>query len=155
MHIETRTIDPIRVAYIRNIGPYTGAGKAWERLTAWAGPAGLLGPDTLCIGIGHDDPRTTPEAELRYDACVPAPEGIEGNGEVAIQTIAGGEYAVALHEGSYDGLAAAYGELCGNWLAGSGRTHRAEPLFEIYLNMAHDTAPEDLRTEIWLPLDPE
>ena len=74
MKVEVREMPELRVAYVRNIGPYNTIGKAFERLCQWAGPRGLLGsPDAMMLGIYHDDPEVTDADKLRADACVVVP----------------------------------------------------------------------------------
>jgi AraC family transcriptional regulator len=42
----------------------------------------------------------------------------------------------------------------GQWLPRSGRELRSAPGFEVYFNDPNSTAPEDLVTDIHLPLEP-
>ena len=56
------------------------------------------------------------------------------------------------YKGPYSGIHAAYHSLFGNWLPGSGEEPADQPCYEVYLNNPRDTAPEDLLTEICLPL---
>jgi AraC family transcriptional regulator len=154
MDVRIETVPVMRVAFMRHIGPYRQVGRIWERLMAWAGPRGLLGPRTLCIGIGHDDPHVTPPDKVRYDACITVDEHFQPEGEVGVQEVGGGEYAVTTHRGPYEKLTETYAPLCGEWLPASGREPRADPAFEIFRNTPQDTAPEDLRTDIYLPLAP-
>ena len=57
------------------------------------------------------------------------------------------------HRGAYTGLSAAYDWLLGVWLADAGEVLRDAPSWELYVNDPMDTAPEDLRTDIYLPLE--
>jgi AraC family transcriptional regulator len=59
---------------------------------------------------------------------------------------------VVTYKGPYSGLEAAYTALFGNWLPESGEEPADAPCYELYLNSPMDTAPEDLITEICLPL---
>jgi AraC family transcriptional regulator len=72
MEVEVKQVDELRVAALRHVGPYPGLGEAFARLSQIAGAAGLFRPGVFMLGIFHDDPRTTPEAELRSDAAVRA-----------------------------------------------------------------------------------
>lgn len=147
--------EPLRVAAVRHVGPYAECQAAWERLCAWAGPKGLFGRQPLFLGIGYDDPRTVAPDKLRYDACITVPPEVKAEGEVRVFEIPGGEYAVAVHEGPYSGLEAAYDYLFGRWLAESGREPAAHMGYEVYLNDPASTPPEELRTELNLPLAPK
>lgn len=141
-----------RIAFLRHIGPYTGVGEKFQQLMAWAGPKGLFGPQTQVLGIYHDNPEVTDEQKLRSDAAVTAPDHVTAEGDVQIGEIAGGDYAIATHKGSYAGLAECYRWLYGVWLPQSGRVPADAPCFERYVNNAAETAEQDLITEIHLPL---
>lgn len=153
MNPEIRTVDPMPVLFVRRTGPYDqAAAEAFDVLCQFAGPRGLLGPTEKMIGISHDDPHVTDRAKLRYDACVTVGHPVDPEGDVGVKTLAGGSYAVFLHEGSYDLLQGTYDRIFTAWLPASGRTLRDEPCFELYLNSPGEVSPEDLRTEIWLPI---
>uniref|UniRef100_A0A7C4ELQ5 AraC family transcriptional regulator n=1 Tax=Fundidesulfovibrio putealis TaxID=270496 RepID=A0A7C4ELQ5_9BACT len=146
---------PIRVACARATGPYMlAAQKAWDALCAWAGPKGLLHPGAMFIGIGYDDPGSTPQDLLRYDACVSVGPDVAADGDVSIMEIPGGEFAVTVFKGPYTGLEAAYAQLYGQWLPASGREPDMRPGYEVYLNDPASTPPEELLTEINMPLLP-
>ena len=76
-------------------------------------------------------------------------------GDIAVQTIGGGEYAVTTHFGPYDKLGETYHRLFGQWLLQSDRELRSEPCIEFYLNDPESTEPEDLLTDICVPLQPK
>lgn len=152
---EMRELQELHVLYVRKTGPYAEvAGKAWETLMRFAYQHRLLSPETACIGIGYDDPSVTPEEQLRYDACITFNGVVQPEGEVGLQTVAGGRYAVFLHKGAYTGLSETYRSIFAGWLPNSGYTLREAPCFEKYLNRdPRRTKPENLRTEIWVPVD--
>ncbi|MDD2237751.1 MAG: AraC family transcriptional regulator [Kiritimatiellae bacterium] len=153
MKPELKTTEPTQVLYVRKTGKYSdSAMQAWQALCAFAGPKGLLGPGVDCIGISHDDPCITPEDKLRYDACITMKAEVQPEGEAGVQTIPGGRYAIFMHKGSYDTLLETYGFIFGQWLPESGEKLRDFPSFEKYLNDPHSTPPEQLLTEIHVPL---
>ena len=155
MDVDVKQVETMRVAFIRHVGPYSEVGATWERLMAWAAPRGLLGPEMTFLGICHDDPDVTPEDKIRYDAGLVVDDGFEPEGEVGVQQIGGGEYAVTTHFGPYGKLGETYARLCGDWLPAHGRELRSAPAFEIYLNSPENTDPEDLLTDIHVPLEPQ
>ena len=103
------------------------------------------------LGVVHDDPEVTPSDEV---ATTPAsswtiasnPRATSGLQEI------GGEYAVATHQGPYVSLGETYVRICGQWLPSSGRELRSAATVEIYRNSPQDTRPEELLTDIHLPL---
>lgn len=152
MKVEIKRIEPRRVAFMRHVGPYNEVGATWDKLLPVLGKEGLLGGDTLCLGLCHDDPEVTPPAKLRYDACVTVDQEFRGDGEIGVQIIPGGEYAMATHEGPYNKLGQTYAALLGQWLPRSGRQLAAKPCFEVYLNSPESSPPEELLTDVYAPL---
>ena len=154
MKVAIKSISALRVAFLRHVGPYSTCGSAWEKLLPVLGQEGLIGGDALFIGICHDDPEVTPPERVRYDACVTVDAGFKARGEIGVQTIAGGDYAVTTHFGPYDRLGNTYAKLLGQWLPRSGRELRSAPCFEVYLNDPQSSEPKDLITDIYAPLIP-
>ncbi len=152
MKVKIEYREPARVAFMRHVGPYDKVGATWDKLLPLLGKEGLLGGDSLFIGICHDDPEVTPPDKIRYDACVSVDESFLPAGEIGVQVIPGGEYAVTTHFGPYQKLGDTYTKLLGRWLPRSGRELRATPCFEVYLNDPQSTEPEDLLTDIYAPL---
>jgi AraC family transcriptional regulator len=151
VRIENRPAQ--RVVFMRHVGPYDQVGGTWQRLFAFAGSRGLLrGPLTM-MGVVHDDPEVTPPDKVRYDACLVVDTPFKVEGDVGVQEISGGDYAIATHQGPYQKLGETYARLCGEWLPRSGRELRSEPSLEIYRNSPMNTAPDDLLTDVYLPLE--
>jgi AraC family transcriptional regulator len=155
MDVEIKTIEPMRVAFVRHIGPYDGVGSAWEKICTQLGIEGYLGSQSRFIGISYDDPDVTAPEKLRYDACITIDDQFVPTDDIMVQTVGGGEYAVMTHYGPYEKLNESYGKLFGQWLMKSGRELRSEPCMEFYLNDPDSTEPEDLLTDICLPLKPK
>ena len=160
--IEPTIVDfaPVEVLYVRKQGDYmVSAGEAFEVLMAFAYTQrmkhgkNLMGESAQLFGIGHDDPKTTPPEELRYDACISYDDPtVEPQGEVGAKTIAGGKYLYYLHKGDYAGLADVYAQLM-HFIIENEMTMADRPTFERYLNRdPRRTKPENLRTEIYIPL---
>lgn len=149
---EIRQIETMNVIYVQAIGDYNNVGVAWEKLCAFAGRHGLFGPDTLMFGLSHDDPETTETSKLRYDACIRVEKEVQPEGEIGVKTAGGCQYAVFLHKGPYAGLNKSYNDIFRNWLPQSGREVGDSAPIEIYLNDPGNTKPEELRTEICIPL---
>ncbi len=155
MKVEIETVQPIRVAFMRHVGPYDQCGQTWERFLGWAGAEGLLGAGTRFIGLCHDDPEITPPDRIRYDACITVDEAFEPVNDVGVQLIDGGPHARTTHFGPYDRLGETYARFLGQWAPHSGRRIRPAPCFEVYLNSPENTEPEDLLTDIYLALEPD
>ena len=154
------TLAPIDVLYVRREGAYMkSAAEAWPVLIDFAYEQkmkhgkNLMGDEAMAFGIGHDNPDITDENHIRFDACISRDDPtVQPLGEVQAKTIEGGAYAVFLHEGAYENLGTTY-DAIGDWIIESGTEVRDVPKFEKYLNRdPKRTKPENLRTEIYLPI---
>jgi AraC family transcriptional regulator len=161
--IEAKMIDfkPVEVLCVRRIGDYmVSAGEAFEALFGFAYPQkikhkkNLLGKEAKVYGIGYDDPSTTPAHELRYDACISYDDkSVNPTGEVVLKTIEGGKHLFALHKGPYEGLKQVYADMV-QYMIAHELTMADRPPFERYLNRdPRRTKPENLKTEIYIPLE--
>lgn len=166
MNVTIKSFPPRLAATVRHVGPYVDCGPAWGQLCAAVAAQNLYTQHSITLSICHDDPDITPPEKCRMDVCVTLPEGmgekdatvvqlVEGTG-VYITTVGGtGEYASVLVKGPYSLLHPAYRSLFGEWLPASGREVADAPGFEVYHNSPDKVAPEDLLTEILIPLQPK
>ena len=153
MQPEIRTRPEMKVIFVRRTGNYSkAAAEAWPAICRFAFSHRLVGRDAEFIGISHDDPDITAEDKLRYDASITVAREVKPEGEIGVKTLAGGTYAVFLHQGPYENLHKTYREIYGGWLPSSGKQLRDVPCFEIYLNDPQRTKPENLKTEICVPI---
>lgn len=152
MEAKVQFIPLMRVACVRHVGPYQECAAAWNTLTSWAGPKGLITPETVFLGLSYDDPDTVPPDQLRYDACITVGPEAQAEGAVDIREIAGRDYAVTVHRGPYEELYQVYTDLYGEWIPTNGYTYLEEPAVEIYRNTPETTPPEDLITEVCAPV---
>lgn len=153
MEIKIETMEPIRAAFVRHTGPYAECGSTWERLCTVLGAKGRLGPGSRMFGLCYDDPEVTPPDKIRYDASVVVDDTFAAEGDVGVQTVPGGRFAVTTHLGPYEKLNETYARIMGEWLPRSGETLRAAPSIEFYRNDPGSTKPEDLVTDIYTPLE--
>lgn len=153
LEIRKHHLPSMRVAFLRHVGPFDAVGATWDTLMMWAGRAGLFSQMTGMLGVVHDDPDITEPAKLRYDAAIILRHAqVTPEGNIGIQQIGPGEYAVAKHRGPYETLSETYARMCGEWLPESGCELSSAPALEFYRNSPMDTAPEELLTDIYLPL---
>ena len=103
------------------------------------------------VAIYHDDPESTPPDQLRSDAGVVVPDGIELPAPLTEQRLPAGTYACTVHVGPYERLGDTWQRLTGEWIPSHGR--RVDGLgYERYLNMPGSVKKEELRTEICVPV---
>ncbi len=149
--VEIRQEPALSLLGIRHQGDYMQIGRSFERLCAWAGSRGLLGPGVHCFGLYWDDPDATAVEDLRSAACIAGPaEAAEG--EVEVFHVPARRYACLVHVGPYAELAASYRLLYSGWLARSDETPADAPCVEIYLNDPREVPAIELRTRIMVPL---
>lgn len=119
-------------------------------------------PNAEYINIYHDNPAATPPDQCRTDVCIAASavEHIKPTADVGITTISGGRYLVYRYQGPYENLGAANAKIYGELLPNSGEKVKEGngviepcPMFERYLNDPDTTRPNDLLTEIWIPVE--
>jgi len=154
MKVITQKIKPMRVAYLRHVGPYEDVGQTWSDLMARLSAGKQIHKGSWFIGIGHDNPSVTPASELRYDACVTVDGGYEPKKPVRLQTIVGGDYAVAKNC-PVGKIKDAYQYLFGKWLARSSRELRPVPSFVVWADTFKGVVPGKWRVDIYLPLQPK
>lgn len=152
MQVDIKKLEPSRVALIRHTGPYQEIGPVFERLLAWADGRDVIGPEAMVLGRYYDDPDATPAEKLRSEAAVTVGDDVEDDGEITIGELAGGSYAVVRHRGCYSKLIDTYRWVYGQWLPTSGREPGDVPCFEVYLNNPQEVKPEELETDVYVPL---
>jgi len=154
MKVITKKIKPLRVAYLRHIGPYENVKQTGMDLTARLWAEKQIHKHSLFIGIGHDNPSVTAASELRYDSCITVDDEYEPKKPVQVQTIAGGDHAI-VKNCPVEKIKDAFQYLYGKWLARSSRELRPAPGFVVFVGARHAVAPGKQRVDIYMPLQPK
>ncbi|MCY0990928.1 AraC family transcriptional regulator [Nannocystis sp. ILAH1] len=153
MNVDIETKPALRVATVTHVGPYNRISEAFARLGALAGPAGLFAtPAAAMVAIYYDDPEVTPPEQLRSDAGLVVPEGLDLPAGLGEQRLPAGRYARTTHIGPYTQLGDAWSRLMGEWLPRSGQRVGQGHSYEVYRNNPTNAPPEQLHTELYLPL---
>jgi AraC family transcriptional regulator len=152
MNADIKNMPDLHVAYVRILGPYgkETSQQAFGELMQWAGPNGHIGSGPM-LGMYWDNPDVTPPDKCRTDACLVVPAGTVPTGQVGLQTIAGGQYAVC-HFDIKDGEFQKAWEEAFAWLVQSGRECDDKPCFELYHNNGFDDPEGRWRFDICIPL---
>ena len=154
--IETR--KDVKALSVRLTGDYKTANyiEAWNEIGKYCKSNHIedCGCEAEYITVYLDDPQTTPAEKCRMDVCIAAPvvNELQPSGNVEISTIEGGKFIVFLHKGPYSELGEVYGQVYGHLLRESEVKILPKAMFERYLNDPETTKPEDLLTEIWIPI---
>jgi AraC family transcriptional regulator len=109
-------------------------------------------PQAQLVALYYDDPQTTPADRLRSDAALSFPPGSDVPAGLIERRIAAGEYATIVHAGPYNRLGDAWIALKQE-IATRGFKTIAAPGYEVYLNDPTSAAPDELRTELFAPIE--
>ena len=150
--VTIRSEAPIRLAALPHRGAYFEVSRAFQKLSAVMASRDLFRNAGRMIAVFYDDPQSTPEPDLRSHAGFEIKGASDLSTPLEDVTLPAGRQAVLTYKGPYAGLPDAYDELFGLWRPSSGEEPADSPSFEVYLNSPMDTAPEDLVTELHLPL---
>ncbi len=149
--VGIKEMPEFKVAYIRHMGQYDQIGKAYEKLMKWAGPRGLLGPETKTITVYQDDPAVTAIEKVRQDACITLSGDTQVEGEVGKAVIPGGKHAVGRFRVDSKGFEKAWNTMC-LWLADNGYQYGGSP-YELYHNSVEDDMRGNFDVEICIPVN--
>lgn len=152
---EMKEIPVRNVIYIRLTGDYrlNDYCGTWMKLIQFVREQNLPMGDVCPLCIYHDDPKVTSPDKLRTDVCMVVPIAMTPKGEVGAKQIPAGRYASFLYKGSYEHLQAVYDTIYAKRIPEMGYSLRDEPGYERYLNDPTQTKPEDLLTEICIPVE--
>ena len=153
MKVTIETMPELRVGAVRHTGSYMDINRAFAKLGEIVALAGVQKrADMVMLAIYYDDPQTTPEPKLRSDAALSFPRTAQLPKELAEHAIPGGRYARTTHVGPYQKLGDVWSRLIGEWLPASGERMGTSGSYEIYRNSPETTPPQDLRTDLYIPL---
>jgi AraC family transcriptional regulator len=153
MDVIIKDLPELRVATLRHVGAYSQISEAFARLGELAGPAGLIEASPTMLAIYHDDPETTPAAELRSDAGLVISNEARIPAGMGEQRLQAGRYACTTHIGPYEQLGDVWGRFMGEWLPSSGQRVKDGAAYEIYRNMPGQVPRSELRTELYIPIE--
>lgn len=151
--VEVRTLEPVRVARARFVTSMAevasdmgrGYGELWGNLER--GNVKVTGDYALAV---YPDPEFDPNRFTVEVAFPVGPEAVSGEGfEVA--ELPGGLFASLLHVGPYEDLGGAYEAILA-WVPAQGYRF-AGPMRDRYLNCPKEVPPQELRTEILVPVE--
>jgi AraC family transcriptional regulator len=132
MKIKVIDRKPVKVTYLRHVGPYgQPLSEFWQRTVyPWMATNDQLGQPRY--GISLDDPTITVPDKCRYDAAVEVRGKIVIPGDSQSTTIPGGRYAVTAFRGTVDQIGGVWEAMLRRWLPSSGMQLDARPFLEYY-----------------------
>ena len=151
--MEIVQLDAVNCISVPHVGPYIQIDAAMGKLFGALAQGNHLGPNIQMQAMFYDDPDLVADELLQSAAYTPFPDDVavpEGTQKLVRSA---GAYAKLAYKGPYADMKEAYRWLYGVWLPNSGYEASERPCFESYLNSPVDTKPEDLRTDIFLPVE--
>lgn len=155
LRVEVVSIEPFRVAAVRNTGAYEGLDQVYGRLFAWAGERGLLEGLAGLFGMPREDRRDAAPGCYEFDAMLAfdIPFESDTGAGVSAAMLGGGRYARVRHVGALTCLESMTDQVLAQWLPISGEALREAPLYHQYLDDPEDVPEALLRTDIHIPLE--
>jgi AraC family transcriptional regulator len=160
--VEKHTIDTrikivtIRtVAYIRVIGRYGGTEceKAWNLLSDFALRNKLFRWNNEFFSIYHDDPDVVGINNCTIDCCMTIKKPIVPEGPIQFKKVDGGRYMIFRYKGPYDNLWDVYDSIYCDIISKLNQYKiKDSPVIEKYVKYSEKTLPENLVTEIHIPV---
>ena len=149
MKIEVKDSTATKVVYLEYVGNYAEIGKKFEELMKYAmeNKLEMSGPP---IGMYFDDPAKVPPDKTRAEVCVPVKGEPKVTEPYKVKEIPAGKVASTVMKGPYEEIAKSYGDIF-KWI-GENKFKVDGPLSEIYLNNPKTTKPQDLVTEVRIPI---
>jgi effector-binding domain-containing protein len=85
-----------------------------------------------------------------FECAIPVPGPFAAAGEVEPSSVGGGEAAFTVHVGPYEKIGETWQALMA-WATEQGKAP-AGPFWELYVDDPQETAPDELRTELYIPV---
>lgn len=151
--ISVKEMPAMNLIYCRHMGAFNQIGRAYEKLFAWAGPRGLVSPDTKTVTVYHDDPSITSVEKVRQDASLIVEGDVKVEGEIGKFALPGGRYAVGRFELKETEFEQAWNTMCA-WLTDSGFQPGEGCTYELYHNHYSEAEEHRFIVDICIPVKP-
>jgi len=151
--VQEKIVQRHKVVYVPSrgrVGP-NEISEVWEELMLFAVENNILRETTRRFGVHWDDPSITLKQHLRYDACLSIDEETKISG-YPVKYIAGGKHLSFLYKGDYQFIGDVYDQIFRDYIIKTKIRLREEPIFNQYLNDKKQILPENLLTEIFIPV---
>lgn len=157
LNFEIEELPEFGVLYLTYQGSYdntSGIQKTFEQLIEYALKNSLLDDDTIVLGEVLDDNEITETIHCRYNSAIILNETIpfSPKGLFKVKTIESQKYAKFVHKGSHESCTETYDKIYAHWMTDVQLEFEDMPTLEFFLNDEEDTPPEELLTEIYIPV---
>lgn len=148
--IELKEVPSMELAYVSCIGS-EHLGNAFQTLTRWATPKGLMHEQAQLLTVYHDSFKVTEASKVRMSAGMVIHEEIPAAGEIAMRSLAPGkcivgsfEIRVEEFEKSWTGLFL--------WMNEQGYKKADQDPFELYHNNFNEHPEKKARVDFYIPI---
>lgn len=133
MNMTIETMPTLRIAFVRQVGPYGPANvQAMEKIKKWAKERNLLTESAIIFGIPLDDPKTVPPEYCRYDASIVISNDLEVDDGIGERELSGGTYVICRIKHTAEEIQKAWAEVI-PYLQENGYQIDNRPILERYM----------------------
>jgi AraC family transcriptional regulator len=153
---KVKTIPARNVIFVEVKGEYGGEKcvEAWNLMVDFARANKIMSWNPEAFSIYYDDPEVVGVDNCVADYCLTIRKKIEANEIVKIKEVPCGKYLVFRYKGPYEKLWDVYDYMMENYIMLIGKYElRDAPMIEKYIKYSDKTKPENLITEICLPIN--
>ena len=149
-------LRPLRIAYVRSVGPYAQSSKeAWSRLFEWLSENGFHTFPGCGYGLVLDDPKVIDASSCRYDACIEIsslPEN-RAEGSLQVRKLPGGAYVRERFVGCYSQVRERTLAVREQWASTSGLVvDDKRPVVQIFLDDPRRSEADKLCSDVCIPV---
>ncbi len=144
-----KKFEPVHYVYMETTGSYEKLPAFIEKFADEFTKQGLT-PKGNLMGIYLNSPMQVAEKDLRWQIGFPVDESTKVSEPLQTGKLEWKEAVFYLYKGPYDKVAAVYGKIF-TFLFSKGYKPLG-PALEYYLNNPENVEPEDLKTEIYIPV---
>ena len=156
MRINFIYMRPTPVLYFGAIGPYEESiTRAWGKMLSWLEAHNLRRATPRGFGIIHDHSGSIAPPLRRYDACVELLPGFSADPPSGIvrKVTPSGAYAQFNLKGSYGQIGESFRRIRNQWSEADALViDETRPYMQIFLNDPAATPPEELLTQLCVPV---
>jgi len=149
MEVKLKKTEPMQIATISHIGPYSEAGKLYQEIMKWLKQKQLKITGAP-LGWFYDNPEKVPAHKLRSEVGIPFKGEAKPEGNIQIKKIPAQDVLYTMHKGPYREVGPAYAALF-QYASEKGYIPQGCPM-EIYLNDPAKVKESELLTEVQAPI---
>lgn len=148
--ISVKKVSSFTYCFIKHTGPFTEIETVIKKLM-FSIQSQNVGPTGPMIGVYYNSPQEVPSEELEWEIGFPVTPQVPVQQPLEKKQWEYTQVASSIHVGPYEDAGNTIVKII-EWMAANGYTQTG-PVMERYLTMpTPDTQPEDLRAEIWVPV---